>query len=51
MQISDLKKQNLPVKNAHTSICYLQSAIINHKETGPEDQIFDVEKSCGSWVE
>jgi hypothetical protein len=30
MQISDLKALNLPVKNGYTSICNLQSAIINH---------------------
>jgi hypothetical protein len=34
MQISDLKAQNLLAKNAYTSIYNLQSAIINHEETG-----------------
>jgi hypothetical protein len=43
MQILDLKAQNLLVKNPYTSICNLQSAIINHKGTGPKDQVFDVE--------
>jgi hypothetical protein len=43
MQISELKTQNLPARNAYTSICNLQSAIINHNETGPKDQVFNVE--------
>jgi hypothetical protein len=43
MQILDLKAQNLPVKNPYTSICNLQSAIINHKGAGSKDQVFDVE--------
>ena len=43
MQISDLKTQNLTVKVAYTSICNLQSATINQIETGPKDQVFDIE--------
>jgi hypothetical protein len=41
MQISDLKAQCLLIRNAYTTICNLQSAIINPTYTGPEDQIFD----------
>ncbi len=48
MQISDLKTQNLTVKNAYTSICNLQSAIINHTETGPKDQVFDVAQAVSA---
>ena len=43
MQISDLKTYNLLVKNACTSIGNLQSAITNHTEAGPKDQVFNVE--------
>ena len=39
MQISDLKTQNLTEKNAYSSTCNLQSAIINHTETSPKDQV------------
>jgi hypothetical protein len=43
MQILDLKAQNLQDKKAYTSICNLQSAIINQTEIGPEDQVCGVE--------
>jgi hypothetical protein len=41
MQISDLKAWNLPVKNASTSICNLQSQIINHTSSIPKDQVYE----------
>ena len=43
MQISDLKAQKPPDGKSYTSICNLQSATINQIETGPKDQVFDIE--------
>jgi hypothetical protein len=45
MQISDLKAWNLSVKYPSTSICNLQSQIINHTSSAPKDQVF-----CGASV-
>lgn len=41
LQILAIKTQKPAVRKACTSIGNLQSAILNHKETGPKDQILD----------
>jgi hypothetical protein len=39
MQILDLRAQYLPVRNAYTSICNLQSEIINDKRSNTPKQL------------